>query len=172
MRRIGRVGEAGHGMPVEYFKEASVEGRDFDRGARLELGAWTPPFGGLRMKLGGGYAVADRITETAGKGEWPCRVFRVEVPEGDWPVVEPNVLRVPTYRPIEELEGWRVLGPQGREVSALLERAGRLTDTEVLNLASGEGDTWQPMEDRARAARRGTDAATDATSRHGAMMAV
>src|SRR5215213_677313 len=96
--------QVGREMPTTYFKEASLAGRDFDRGVTLELGAWTPRIGSLRMALGGGYAVADRVTETAGHGEWPCRVYRVEVPDGDWRLVEPHVLRVPTYRPVAELE--------------------------------------------------------------------
>src|SRR5829696_4312692 len=153
-------------MPVTYFKEASVAGRDFDRGVTLELGTWTPRIGGLRMTLGGGYVVADRVTETAGAGEWPCRVYRVEVPDGDWPRVDPHIIRVPTYRPVAELDAWEVLGPQGREVAALLDRAGRLTVNEVVRLASPTPEPWQSMYDRASAVVAGRQAAVEATSRY------
>src|SRR5829696_432725 len=158
-------------MPVTYFKEASVAGRDFDRGVTLELGAWTPRIGGLRMRLGGGYLVADRVTETAGQGEWPCRVYRVEVPDGDWPLVEPHVFRVPTYRPVAELESWKVLGPQGREVSGLLDRAADLTYTEVFKLAGGEPDPWQPMYDKAAGIAAHVGGPPDEGERFGALMA-
>jgi len=158
-------------MPTTYFKEASLAGRDFDRGVTLELGAWTPRIGSLRMALGGGYVVADRVTETAGHGEWPCRVYRVEVPDGDWPLVEPHVFRVPTYRPVAELESWKVLGPQGREVSGLLDRAADLSFTEVLKLADGELDPWQPMYDRAAAVATNVGGPTREGERFGALMA-
>jgi len=174
---MGRLGgwtslkEEGPGMPVTYFKEASITGRDFDRGVTLELGVWTPRQGSLRMTLGGGYVVADRVTETAGHGEWPCRVYRVEVPDGNWPVVEPHVFRVPTYRPVAELESWSVLGPQGREVSALLDRAADLDYIEILKLADGELDPWQPMYDTARAIASHVGGPANRGERFGALMA-
>jgi hypothetical protein len=158
-------------MSMIYFKEASIAGRDFDRGVTLEIGAWTPRVGSLRMTFGGGYAVADRVTETAGHGEWPCRVYRVEVPGGDWPLVEPHVFRVPTYRPVAELEPWIVLGPQGRQVSGLLDRAADLTFTDVLKLADGMDDPWQPMYDRAVAIATHLGGPTDQAERFGALMA-
>jgi hypothetical protein len=158
-------------MPTAYFKEASLAGRDFDRGVPLELGTWTPRIGGLRMTLGGGYIVADRVTETAGHGEWPCRVYRVELPDGDWPLVEPHVFRVPTYRPVAELDAWTVLGPQGREVSALLERAAELSFTEVLKLASGELDPWQPMYEGAVRVATHVGGSPREGERFGALMA-
>ena len=158
-------------MQPTYFKEVSLEGRDHDRGVPVHLGEWVPRTGRLGRMLGRDYVVADRPTMTTGFGEWPCRLYQVEIPAGEWPQVEPNVFRVPTYRPVSEMESWEVFGPQGRDVAALLDRAGTLTVDEVIQLASGAADAWRPENSAARRAAARLSDWADSTVRHGAVMA-
>jgi hypothetical protein len=93
------------------------------------------------------------VSETDCTGfAWPARLFRVE-PVGrimtrltDFP----SKRAVSALRVIEELPAWRLLGPQGQEVAALIERAGELTADEIERSAAA----WGAVRDAARTAAR------------------
>ena len=189
---------------MTYFKAVRMDGTDFHTG----IVRWLPPLagslpvGGLivrhptaRKRTTGKAAhylsVATVPTDCTGTG-WPCRLARVErtraavwQPEPD---ALPNKAASWQWRVFEELDATLTLGPQGREVAALIERAARLTGDEVAGLAPGgtaggaarraaaraaawyarraaaRATTWYAARDAARAAARAAarDAARDA----------
>ena len=137
---------------MTYFKAVRMDGTDFYTG----IVRWLPPVGeplpegGLivrhptaRKRTTGDAAhylsVATVPTDCTGM-VWPCRLARVErtraavwQPEPD---ALPNKAASWQWRVVEELDATLTLGPQGREVAALIERAARLTDDEVAGLAT------------------------------------
>ena len=157
---------------MTYFKAVHMDGTDFYTG----IVRWLPPVGeplpegGLivrhptaRKRTTGNavryLSVATVPTDCTGM-EWPCRLARVErtraavwQPEPD---ALPNKAASWQWRVVEELDATLTLGPQGREVAALIERAARLTGDEVAGLATA----WCAAGDAARVAAR--DAAGDA----------
>ena len=173
---------------MTYFKAVRMDGTDFYAG----IVRWLPPVGeplpegGLivrhptaRKRTTGKAAhylsVATVPTDCTGMG-WPCRLARVErtraavwQPEPD---ALPNKAASWQWRVVEEFDATLTLGPQGREVAALIERAARLTGDEVAGLATAwyaAGDAawyaawyaaWVAAGDAARVAAR--DAARDA----------
>ena len=170
---------------MTYFKAVHMDGTDFYTG----IVRWLPPVGeplpegGLivrhrtaRKRTTGDAAhylsVATVPTDCTGMG-WPCRLARVERTRAAvWqpdPDGLPNKAASWQWRVVEELDATLTLGPQGREVAALIERAARLTDDEVAGLATAwyatGDDAWYAAryaaEDAARCAAR--DAAWYAT---------
>ena len=155
---------------MTYFKAVRMDGTDFYTG----IVRWLPPVGeplpggGLIVrhptarKRTTGYAahylsVATVPTDCTGM-VWPCRLARVErtwaaVWQPD-PDALPNKMASWRWRVVEELDATLALGPQGREVAALIERAARLTSDEVAGLATA----WYTEEGAAR------DAAWNAAS--------
>ena len=161
---------------MTYFKAVHMDGTDFYTG----IVRWLPPVGeplpegGLivrhptaRKRTTGDAAhylsVATVPTDCTGMG-WPCRLARVERTRAAvWqpdPDGLPNKAASWQWRVVEELDATLTLGPQGREVAALIERAARLTDDEVAGLATA----WYATGDDAWYAARYTtrDAADDA----------
>ena len=157
---------------MTYFKAVHMDGTDFYTG----IVRWLPPVGeplpegGLivrhptaRKRTTGEAAhylsVATVPTDCTGM-EWPCRLARVERTRAAvWqpaPNTLPNKMASWQWRVVEELDASLTLGPQGREVAALIERAARLTGDEVARLATA----WYAAWDAARAAAG--DAAWDA----------
>mgnify|MGYP003615713097 FL=1 len=157
---------------MTYFKAVRMDGTDFYTG----IVRWLPPVGeplpegGLivrhptaRKRTTGKAAhylsVATVPTDCTGM-EWPCRLARVERTRAAvWqpdPDALPNKAASWQWRVVEELDATLTLGPQGREVAALIERAARLTGDEVAGLATA----WYAAGDAARVAAR--DAAGDA----------
>ena len=157
---------------MTYFKAVHMDGTDFYTG----IVRWLPPVGeplpegGLivrhptaRKRTTGDAAhylsVATVPTDCTGMG-WPCRLARVERTRAAvWqpdPDGLPNKAASWQWRVVEELDATLTLGPQGREVAALIERAARLTGDEVARLATA----WYAAWDAARAAAG--DAAWDA----------
>ena len=170
---------------MTYFKAVRMDGTDFYTG----IVRWLPPLagslpvGGLivrhptaRKRTTGDAAhylsVATVPTDCTGM-EWPCRLARVERTRAAvWqpdPDGLPNKAASWQWRVVEELDATLTLGPQGREVAALIERAARLTDDEVAGLATA----WYATGDDAWYAARYTtrDAAWDA-ARYAARYAV
>jgi hypothetical protein len=159
---------------TDYYVASSVDGvelrrqaAEVQRGVSLEIGRATPPMGRFDMMRGHAYVVWDSPTRIA---EWPCRLFRVQADDAK-PSSTPGQLFTRTYRPVEELPGWRTLGPQGQEVVALIERVGLLSAVDMLAL----GKVWEPIEPRSTelfhaAFARGTDAVAS-SGRNGGVMA-
>ena len=74
---------------------------------------------------------------------WPCRLFEVEPVDGHEvtapnPATMPNKRAAVAWRIVRELPATDALGPQGVQVAALIERAGRLTNADARRLY----DAW------------------------------
>lgn len=167
-------------MPT-YFKAVQLDGTDFRTGTVnyagiMGTGESLPELPGGECCGPGVYHASTVAAETLIGGRWPCRLFEVEGQE----VAEDGYKRgFKTLRVVRELEAHRALGPNGREVAALIERAGRLTDTEVQALEAARGAAWEAAREAAReaawSAARGaareaawsaaSDAASDAARR-------
>ena len=153
---------------MTYFKAVHMDGTDFYTG----IVRWLPPVGeplpdgGLivrhptaRKRTTGDAAhylsVATVPTDCTGM-VWPCRLARVERTRAAvWqpdPDGLPNKAASWQWRVVEELDATLTLGPQGREVAALIERAARLTGDEVAGLATA----WYATGDDAWYAARYT----------------
>ena len=160
---------------MTYFKAVRMDGTDFYTG----IVRWLPPVGeplpegGLIVRhptarkrttddAAHYLSVATVPTDCTGM-VWPCRLARVERTRAAvWqpdPDGLPNKAASWQWRVVEELDATLALGPQGREVAALIERAARLTDDEVAGLATA----WYAADDDAWYAARYTtrDAADD-----------
>ena len=153
-----------------YWKAVRPDGTDFFSGKVR----WLPPAGeplpegGLivrhptaRKRTTGKAAhylsVATVPTDCTGTG-WPCRLARVERTRAAVWQPEPDALPTKAaswqWRVVEELDATLTLGPQGREVAALIERAARLTGDEVAGLATAWYAAWDAAWYAARDAAR------------------
>jgi uncharacterized protein YceK len=152
-------------MPKKfYYKAVKPDGTDFATGrTKPVVGEWMPKIDGSLVMCQRGYHVSDEPAETLIGGSWPCRLFLVEIKDRK-PERSQHKYVVHTYRPVEELPAWMALGPNGQEVAALIERAGRLTpaETRALHAAwdAAWGAAWGAARDAAWDAAR--DAARDA----------
>ena len=153
-------------MPDTYYKAIRPDGTSFhDPTFR-----WVPesgPVEGITVthpnphshSPSGWLSVATVPTDCTGM-EWPCRLLLVEPVE--WhPVTAPldNLPRkraASAWRVVREMPATDALGPQGVEVAAIIERAGRLTRDEAMRLAAARA----AARDATMAAT--TDAAWDA----------
>ena len=80
---------------------------------------------------------------------WPCRLLEVEpVGRACLDTFHDSKRRVRAARVLRELDPHLALGPQGEQVAALIERAGRLTSDEKRRLAAA----WGAARDAAWAA--------------------
>lgn len=127
---------------VTYYKAVRVDGTDFATGTtHPTVGEWMPRIEGELVLCWRGYHVSDAVAETLLGGSWPCRLFEVEIEDGEWQR-EHHKLVVPTYRPIKELPAWQALGPNGEAVAALIERCKTLTEGQTERLAAAGGAAW------------------------------
>ena len=96
---------------------------------------------------------------------WPCRLLEVEpVGRACLDIVYDSKRRVRAARVLRELDPHLALGPQGDQVAALIERAGRLTPDEKRRLVAAWDAAWGAARGAARAAAWAAawDAAWDA----------
>ena len=90
---------------------------------------------------------------------WPCRLLEVEPVDG-FPVATPDPINLPNkraaraWRVVREVDATHALGPQGREVAALIERAQSLTTEERDKLAAAWDAAWGAAWEAARGAAR------------------
>lgn len=158
-------------MSRHYFKAVRPGGTDFRTGTVQ----WAPPVGHegewivrhpthrlstANLPDAGTYlSVATTPTDCTGM-RWPCRLL----------VVEPvSTVRIPcddlpskragwAFRVVEEVDPCLSLGPQGREVAALIDRASRLTAEEPRRMSVAWTGTrrgaWDAAWDAARGAAR------------------
>ena len=128
-----------------YYKAVRPDGTAFVTGKHApKIGRWMRRIPGDLAMCSRGYHVSDAPGETLIGGSWPCRLFEVEIPEGDWKRVG-HKLVVPTYRAIRELSSLEALGPNGAGVVAIIEQAKELTPEQV---------AWDAARDAAWAAAR------------------
>ena len=128
-------------MSIQLWKATAPSGRDFrtgtiDYAAALTSGKVLDHPNSHKIvpnKPSTYLSVSTEPAETLIGGLWPCRLFRVE-PVGDVLAglkVSPHKRAVLALRVVEEVEGWRALGPNGREVAAVIARAALLTTDEI-----------------------------------------
>ena len=156
-----------------YYKAVRPDGTDFFSGQVR----WLPPVGeplpegGLIVRhptaatpsFGGDAAdylsVSTEPANCTGM-QWPCRLALVEA--ADAAVWTPDATALPDKRAAvawlvtAEVDAWQALGPQGREVAAIIDRARMLTTDELRQLTAA----WDAARDAARAAARDAALAT------------
>ena len=128
-----------------YYKAVRPDGTDFVTGTtRPVVGKWMPRIEGKLVLCERGYHVSDEPGETLIGGSWPCRLFEVEIDEVvPYRNADGHKSVVHTYRPTRELPAWMALGPNGEEVSAIIERIKVLTQNEWRTLRRARyGSAW------------------------------
>ena len=169
-----------------YYKAVRPDGTDFRTGTVR----WLPPVGdpmpggGMvvthptsRKRTDGGadgyLSVATVATECTGM-RWPCRLALVEA--ADAAVWTPNATALPDKRAAviwlvtAEVDAWQVLGPQGREVAAIIDRVRMLTTDELRQLTAAWFAAWDATRDATwDAARSAAQSATQGAARDAAL---
>ena len=167
-----------------YYKAVRPDGMDFFSGQVR----WLPPVGEPLPE--GGLIVRHPTATTPSFGDdaadylsvstepanctsmqWPCRLARVEAT--DAAVWTPDATALPDKRAAviwlvtAEVDAWQALGPQGREVAAIIDRARMLTTDELRQLGAARvaardaarsaawDAAWDAARDAARSAARG-----------------
>ena len=169
-----------------YWKAVRPDGTDFFSGKVR----WLPPVGEPLPE--GGLIVRHPTATTPSFGEdaadylsvstepanctgmqWPCRLARLEAV--DAAVWTPDATALPSKRAAvvwlvtAEVDAWQALGPQGREVAAIIDRVRMLTTDERRQLGAAwgaaRGAAWGAARDAAWSAAWGAawGAARDAT---------
>lgn len=154
-----------------YYKAVRPDGTDFRTGTVR----WLPPVGdpmpggGMvvthptsRNRTDGGadgyLSVATVATECTGM-RWPCRLAVVEPTRAAvWtpdPDTRPSKRASWQWRVVAEIDAHQALGPQGREVAAIIDRARMLTTDELRQLDATWGAAWDAAWGAARVAARG-----------------
>ena len=151
-------------MTTTYYKAVRPDGTSFhDPSFRWVPESGPIPGGGLlvshprhldRRSAAGYLSVSTVPTDCTGM-EWPCRLLEVvAVPRRK--VVTPEPHSLPSKRAasawlvVDRLDPHLALGPQGPEVAAIIDRAGRLTQEEAARLVSA----WNAVGYAARGAAR------------------
>ena len=159
-----------------YYKAVRPDGTDFRTGTVR----WLPPAGDpmpggsmvvthptSRKRTDGGadgyLSVATVATECTGM-RWPCRLAVVEPTRAAVWTPDPGTLPSKRaswqWRVVAEIDAHQALGPQGREVAAIIDRARMLTTDELRQLAAAWDAAWDAAWGAAWGAAR--DAAWDA----------
>lgn len=147
-----------------YYKATAMTGLDFYSGTidyATAIGGRVRAPSSPRKRGDGFYRcctegvlhASDAPSETLVGGSWPCRLFEVS---GRPVASEGHKYGFRSLAVVREVESWRALGPNGREVAALIDQAGRLTADKATRLAAAR----VAARVAARAAAR--DAARDA----------
>jgi len=110
----------------------------------------------LDRRSAAGYLSVSTVPTDCTGMEWPCRLLEVvAVPRRKVITPEPDSLPnkrgASAWLVVDRLDPHLALGPQGPEVAAIIERAGRLTQEEAARLVSA----WNAVGDAARGAVRG-----------------
>ncbi|AOT24451.1 hypothetical protein FDH10_gp38 [Propionibacterium phage Doucette] len=153
-----------------FFKAVTLYGTDFHTGTVPWLpadGAPVPEGGWLVEhshpgQVGSwdaiGYLSAATVETDCTGFQWPARLLSVE-PVGDmWtpqPEKFPRKRAAHAWRVIGELPAWQLLGPQGREVAAIIEQAADLDSTQIKELSDAWGAAWGAARDAALGAALG-----------------
>ena len=154
-----------------YYKAVRPDGMDFFSGKVR----WLPPVGEPLPE--GGLIVRHPTAATPSFGDdaadylsvstepanctgmqWPCRLALVEA--ADAAVWTPNATALPDKRAAvawlvtAEVDAWQALGPQGREVAAIIDRVRMLTTDEWRQLTAAWGAAWGFVRGAVRGAAR------------------
>jgi hypothetical protein len=141
-----------------YYKTVQMDGTDFwtgtvDYASLSGTGRSLPRLPGGQCCGPGVYHASTVAAETLVGSHWPCRLFEVE---GEAVSKSGYKRGFRTLTVGQELPAWRVFGPNGEAVVALIEKAGRLTHEEI----SGLRAAWNEARDAVEYAVR--NAAEDA----------
>lgn len=149
--------------PIRLYKAVRPDGTSFfDQATRWAVGKVTEHPHPNPTRASGYLSTSDAATDCAGF-EWPCRLLVVEPVGAVWqpdPEDLPHKWAGHAFRVIEELPSHEALGPQGKHVAALIERAGTLTMQETDSLVAEWSAAWVAAWVAARSAAR--EAAWDA----------
>ncbi len=152
-----------------FYKAVRPDGTDFRTGTiRYEVGQTvTPAPTDLPARIcGPGMLHAATVPAmTLVSGSWPCRLFEVTgTPVAGLDDEHPHKAGFRSLIVVREVEAWQALGRNGREVAALIDRAGRLTSDETRRLAAARVAARVAAQEAAREAARvaARDAARDA----------
>jgi hypothetical protein len=120
-----------------YYKATNMYGKDFySNTVQFTVGESVPPLPEVidpRCCSSDVYHASTHPESTLIGGAWPCRLFEVE---GEPVADEDHKRGFYTFKVVREIEAWRALGPNGRELVALIERCQRLTADEAGSLAA------------------------------------
>jgi hypothetical protein len=138
-----------------FYKATRLDGTDFYNGTvEYAVGKRVRPlpFDGRRGLCGEGVLHAsDLPAETLAGGWWPCRLFEVT---GKPFLSEGHRYGFRQLSVVREIDSHLALGPNGRDVAALIDRAGRLTPAESHALYAAWDAAWTPASDAAWDAAR------------------
>jgi hypothetical protein len=137
-----------------FYKATRPDGTDFRTGqVQYEVGKRVRPLphDGERRLCGPGFLHASTEPgESLAGGRWPCRLFEVTgKPVAGLDDQHPYKAGFRQLSVVREVEAWRALGPNGREVAALIDRARRLTPSEARALCAAWVAAWDAAGDAA-----------------------
>ena len=150
-------------MNRTYFKATRPDGTDFhtgkvhwlpDDGAPIPEGGWLvehPHPGEVGIWDAAFYLSASTVETDCTGFQWPARLLLVEPVGAVWtphPDSFPHKRAAHAWRVVEELPAWRLFGPQGREVAAIIDRAEHLTGAQIEDLTAA----WSAAQYPARVA--------------------
>lgn len=138
-----------------YFKATRPDGTDFFSGTidyAAAIGGWVKAPGkanpgGYECCAPGVLHASDVPTEVLVGGSWPCRLFEVS---GRPVAQEGHKFGFRSLAVVREVDAHAALGPQGREVAALIEQARVLTWDEIDRLYAARYDAWSAAWNYAR----------------------
>ncbi len=139
---------------VTYYKATRPDGTDFRTGTvHYEVGATITHPTPHKRDASGYLSVATVPTDCTGSS-WPLRLFEVTAADVWKDGSFPNKRCTHALTVVREVEAHVALGPQGRELVALIGRCGALTSRELWELAAARdaaGDAaWAAAWDAAR----------------------
>ena len=145
---------------MTFYKASHPDGRDFysgtvDYAAAVGGEPLTTDLDDGREFPGPGWLhLATEATACVGM-RWPCRLFEVEpVGEVRRDDAHPHKVGCRSVRVVREVDAHLALGPQGRQIAALIDRASRLTGDELERLVAALDAAWDAALDAARDAAR------------------
>jgi len=136
------------------FKAVATDGTDFHTGtvpwlpadgAPIPEGGWLvehPEPGQVGSANPSGFLSASSVETDCTGFSWPARLLLVEPAATMWtpnPDLLPDKRAARAWRAVRELPAWQLLGPQGREVAALIEQVSHLTSAQIEGLAAARG---------------------------------
>ena len=146
-------------MTTTYYKAVRPDGTSFhdpsfrwvpESGPIPDDGLLVSHPGYLDRRSAAGYLSVSTVPTDCTGMEWPCRLLALTPVRGR-KVVTPEPDSLPSKRAasawlvVDRLDPHLALGPQGPEVAAIIERAGRLTQEEAARLVSA----WNAVGDAA-----------------------
>jgi hypothetical protein len=131
-----------------YYKAVQMDGMDFwtgtvDYASLSGTGRSLPLLPGGQCCGPGVYHASTVAAETLVGSYWPCRLFEVE---GEAVSKSGYKRGFRTLTVGQELPAWRVFGPNGEAVVALIEKAGRLTHEEISGLRAAWNEARDAVE--------------------------